>query len=90
MSHWDFLFSLWGSDTSGNFVDGMKNVCAVIAIPAYVAYPNGDILQDDEPTLVFECLLVYSAGPHCPLQYSHRYPYLFCLVMGDFVHCDDR
>ena len=67
MSHRDFFFSLWGSDASGNFVDGMKNVCAVIAILEYVGYPNGDILQDDEPTLVFECLSVYSAGPHCPL-----------------------
>jgi hypothetical protein len=43
----------------------MKNVCAVIAIPAGVADPKGDILEDDEAVLVLECLAVYSSGPNC-------------------------
>ena len=34
MGYRDFFFSLWGSDPSSDFVDSVKNVCAVIPIPA--------------------------------------------------------
>src|SRR5262245_5916758 len=54
MRHWDLGCSLGRPLPSGELMNGVENVSAVIAVPAGVADANRDVLEDDEPVLVLE------------------------------------
>lgn len=47
-----------------DFMDGMEDVRAVVAVSAGVAHADGDIFHDDKARLVLEGLALDQAGAH--------------------------
>ena len=66
MGYGNLFRSFKGFHASRYVVNGVKNLCAIVATSANVANSYRDILKDYKTILMLERLALYFLGANCP------------------------